>query len=89
MGNLEQEKVIIHTDKVVPMKNKPDLYQFTARFGCGFIFGLFAGTSCYFVFGATTMAGLFWGWVIFSVMFGLLSVIFGDRFWTKIYRWFL
>jgi hypothetical protein len=71
------------------MKEKPDLYQSTAKFGCGFIFGLFAATGCYFVFGAKTMTALFWGWVLFSVMFGLLSVIFGDRFWTKIFPWLL
>ncbi|MEA5572001.1 hypothetical protein [Calothrix sp. UHCC 0171] len=71
------------------MKKKPDFYQFTARFGCGFIFGLFAATSCYFILGAQTMLGLFWGWVLFSLLFGVLSAIFGDHFWTKIYHWFL
>jgi hypothetical protein len=71
------------------VKKKPDLYQFTARFGCGFLFGIFAGTSCFFVFGANTMAALFWGWIFVSLIFGLLSVIFGERFWTKIFHWFI
>ncbi len=71
-----------------PRNNQPDWYRITARFGCGFVFGLFASVSTVFVFGAQTMAGLFWGWVLLSVIFGLLSVIFGENFWTKIIYWF-
>lgn len=72
-----------------PSKNpKIDWYRFTARFGCGFIFGIFASVGVGVAFGATTMSGLFWGWVLLSALFGLLSVIFGEKFWTHIIKWF-
>lgn len=74
--------------KKPPTHQKIDLSRFTARFGCGFIFGLFAALGTGLLFGAQTMAGLFWGWILFSLLFGLLSVIFGDKFWTTIIRWF-
>ena len=61
--------------------------QFTARFGCGFIFGIFAAIALGFAVDAQTFAGLFAIIVISAVVCGFLSVAFGDKFWQWLRFW--
>jgi len=68
-------------------QKKDNSTQFTARFGCGFIFGIFAAISLGFVVDAQTFAGLFAIIVISAVVCGLLSAAFGDKFWHWLSFW--
>jgi hypothetical protein len=70
-----------------PVPNKPDYSQFTARFGCGFIIGILIAGSVSIVYGAQTMGGLIAAWIIFALVCGLLSAIFGNKFWQNIIHW--
>ena len=66
---------------------KDNRAQFTARFGCGFIFGIFAAISLGQVVDAQTLVGLFAIILVSSVVCGLLSVAFGDKFWHWLASW--
>jgi hypothetical protein len=70
----------------VPNK-KSDHSQFIMRFSCGFLVGILIGGSVSMVYGAQTMGGLIVAWVIFALLCGLLSAIFGDKFWQSIIHW--
>jgi hypothetical protein len=71
-----------------PLPNKKtDYSQFIARFGCGFLVGILIGGSCSMVYGTKTMGGLITAWIILALLCGLLSVIFGDKFWKTIIHW--
>ncbi|MCJ8281377.1 MAG: hypothetical protein MJK14_16275 [Rivularia sp. ALOHA_DT_140] len=61
--------------------------QFTARFGCGFIFGIFAAISFGFALDAQTITALLGIIVVSAVICGLLSAAFGDKFWEWIRFW--
>lgn len=68
--------------------NKKSNYsQFTARFGCGFLVGILIGGSVSIVYSAQTMLGLIAAWVLFALVCGLLSAIFGNKFWLSIIHW--
>jgi hypothetical protein len=67
----------------------PDPQEKRIRFGCGFVFGVFAGafvgmrvafTNGYFVLGVCLVSG---------IVCALLALNFGDRFWLtlKDLRW--
>jgi uncharacterized membrane protein YciS (DUF1049 family) len=68
-------------------QNRIDSSKFTARFGCGFIVGILIAGSTAIVYGAQTIIGLIVAWIIFAILCGLLSAIFGDKFWHHIIHW--
>ncbi|MDY6897890.1 MAG: hypothetical protein SWZ49_07390, partial [Cyanobacteriota bacterium] len=61
--------------------------QFTARFGCGFIFGILAAIALGIAIEAQTIAGLLAIIFISAVVCGLLSAAFGDKFWHWLAFW--
>lgn len=65
-----------------------DYSKFTARFGCGFLVGILIAGGVGILYSAQTMTGLLAVWIIFAIVCGLLSAIFGDKFWHNIIRWF-
>ncbi len=68
-------------------QKKDDRTQFTARFGCGFIFGIFFAISLGLVADAQTFASLLAIVIVSAVICGLLSAAFGDRFWLWLRFW--
>ena len=68
-------------------QKKHNSAQFTARFGCGFIFGIIAAISLGFALNAQTFAALFGIIIISAVICGSLSVAFGDKFWQWLRFW--
>ncbi len=67
--------------------HKPDRSRFVARFGCGAIFGIALAIAIGAVAYPTTIAGLLAVVIIFALVCGLLSVVFGDKFWTNLWKW--
>ncbi|AFY58218.1 hypothetical protein Riv7116_5854 [Rivularia sp. PCC 7116] len=61
--------------------------QFTARFGCGFIFGIFFAFTLGFVADAQTFTALLGIIFVSAVICGLLSAAFGDKFWHWLRFW--
>ncbi|MBF2013810.1 MAG: hypothetical protein IGS23_00980 [Rivularia sp. T60_A2020_040] len=61
--------------------------QFTARFGCGFIFGIFLAIALGLAADAPTVAALLGIIFISAVVCGLLSVAFGEKFWYWLLFW--
>ncbi|MEA5595187.1 hypothetical protein [Rivularia sp. UHCC 0363] len=70
-----------------PKQKNDNRTQFIARFGCGFIFGIFLAIGLGFVVDAQTFAGLLGIIVIVAVVCGLLSAAFGDKFWLLFRFW--
>ena len=66
---------------------KRDHSKFIARFGCGAVFGIALAIAGGAIAYPTTAAGLFATVIIFAIICGLLSVIFGDKFWTNLWKW--
>lgn len=60
--------------------------QIIARFGCGFIFGIFIAISTGLVAAPQTMAGLIGIVIVCAIINGLLSVIFGESFWLNFWK---
>ena len=65
---------------------KRDYSKFVARFGCGAIFGIALAIAGGAIAYPTTAAGLFAVVIIFALACGLLSVIFGEKFWTHLWK---
>ncbi|MGF1674313.1 MAG: hypothetical protein ACFCUV_11610 [Rivularia sp. (in: cyanobacteria)] len=61
--------------------------EFTARFGCGFIFGIFLAIALGLVAEALTVAALLGIIFISAVVCGLFSAVFGDKFWYWLRFW--
>lgn len=61
--------------------------EFTARFGCGFIFGIFLAIALGLLADAPTVAALLGIIFISAVVCGLLSAAFGDKFWYWLRFW--
>ncbi len=69
------------------MTKEPDAFEKSARFGCGAFFGM--------ILGFFTLAQLFiWSFWIplalaasIALLFGYLSMKFGDIFWDKLKDW--
>ncbi len=75
-------------DKNNQSKQKNDnRTQFTARFGCGFIFGIFFALSLGLLADAQTFVALLGIIIISAVICGLLSAAFGDKFWLWLRFW--
>lgn len=66
---------------------KRDYSKFVARFGCGAIFGIGLAVAGGAIANPTTAAGLLAVVIIFALACGLLSVIFGDKFWINLSKW--
>jgi hypothetical protein len=65
----------------------PDAQENRIRFGCGFVFGfvtvaisvaVHSFASGYYVLGIASIAGL---------IFGVLAMKLGNRFWHNVFRW--
>lgn len=67
---------------------KRDYSKFVARFGCGAIFGITLAIALGATAYPTTTTGLLAVIIMFALGSGLLSVIFGDKFWTNLWKWF-
>ncbi|MDJ0773703.1 MAG: hypothetical protein QNJ49_09800 [Mastigocoleus sp. MO_167.B18] len=66
---------------------KRDYSKFVARFGCGAIFGITLAIAGGAIAYPTTATGLLAVIIMFALASGLLSVIFGDKFWTNLWKW--
>lgn len=66
---------------------KRDYSKFVARFGCGAVFGIILAIAGGAIAYPTTVGGLFAVVIIFALVCGLLSVVFGDRFWVNLWKW--
>jgi hypothetical protein len=69
---------------------QPDREEKILRFGCGFLMGALIA----FVAGFSSAAIDGFGWISFivasAIVFGVLALLFGDRFWHHLFglfRW--
>lgn len=68
------------------MNEKPDATEKNIRFGCGAIFGFLLGFDfVYFVF--STLTASFVVGILAAIIFGILAVRYGDRFWERLTNW--
>jgi hypothetical protein len=66
------------------MNEKPDRTTKGIRFGCGALLGLLLGLSLVIYLIELTTRITIVACLFFMVIFGLLSVRYGERFWEKI-----
>ena len=66
------------------MIEKPDRTTKNIRFGCGAIFGALCGLSFVIYSTEPTTRNTITTCIAFMVIFGLLALRYGDRFWEKI-----
>jgi hypothetical protein len=65
------------------MSEKPDTTEKAVRFGCGAIFGFLL----FFYFGFSTLPANFVIGILAAIIFGILAVRRGDRFWERLANW--
>ena len=63
--------------------------QIISRFGCGFIFGIVLAFAGGLVTAPQTTTGLIILVILCATLGGILSVILGESFWVKFWKWFL
>ncbi len=74
------------TKNTPPSGGGPDL-ESPVRFGCGFMIGLFVPFLWGFFWEVTTIGwGIMAVCVIFALIFGVLSMRYGDRFWRSLVK---
>ncbi|MGD1871887.1 MAG: hypothetical protein ACFB02_02430 [Mastigocoleus sp.] len=62
--------------------------EIVARFGCGFIFGIFLAIAGGLLAAPQTTLGLILVILLFAIASGFLSVFLGESFWLKFWKWF-
>jgi len=68
------------------MSEQPDATGKIIRFSCGAIFGFLLGFDfVYFIF--STLPASFVVGILAAVIFGILAVRYGDRFWERLTNW--
>lgn len=65
---------------------KPDATEKTVRFGCGAIFGFLLCFN-FVYFGFSTLPASFVIGIPAAIIFGILAVRRGDRFWERLANW--
>lgn len=68
------------------MNKKPDTPEKIIRFVCGALFG-FVLISGFFYFGISTFSLSLVAGVAGAIIFGILAVRYGDRFWERLAVW--
>ncbi|USR89672.1 hypothetical protein NEA10_12365 [Phormidium yuhuli AB48] len=68
-------------------RRRLDRLQTIARFSGGFLFGVIAAFFSPNIWGVSVLASLL-SIGLLGLCCGLLAVLFGDRFWSFLSRWF-
>jgi hypothetical protein len=72
------------------MNNKPDKFEKRVRFGCGGLFGVFAGFNVAFYMARShnSLVVFCLTILLFVVLCGFMAMKQGDRFWYSLRKWF-
>jgi len=68
------------------MNEKLDKTEKNIRFGCGAIFGFLLGFN-FVYFGFSMHPARFVVGILAAIIFGILAVRYGDRFWERLTNW--
>ncbi|HEX8396881.1 MAG TPA: hypothetical protein VF644_05615 [Pyrinomonadaceae bacterium] len=68
------------------MNEKPDATGKIIRFACGAIFGFLLGFD-FVYFGFSTLSASSIVGILAAIIFGILAVRYGDRFWERLTNW--
>lgn len=70
------------------MNNKPDKFEKRVRFGCGGLFGIFAGLNAALYTARNSTVVFCLTILFFVVLCGFMAMKQGDRFWYSLNKWF-
>ena len=69
------------------MNHPPDRFEKGVRFGCGLLAGFFFGFLGAIKFAEQSLSGPMAVAAVLGLVFGLLSMKYGDRFWHSVKNW--